>query len=181
MRGWNLLFPYWWCHGRDKTPKPLSTDYVELRMGLRSANLNEGRLIGSIPATLANSDTEKAVDWLYQLLTVLDSKASALMRLNGVMLAAAAFLLNLQVFNLRLIWGIAALSSISIALCLLVVSVDWPFLGLVNRTNNQVDFTDEVYNLKRVSKFREVIYRISWLISFVATLMFVAAFVSQLF
>src|SRR5207247_2344942 len=85
------------------------------------------------------TDTPKggeALDWIYQLLNILDTKASALMRLNSVMLAAAAFLLN-PVYNAgRCVKYAVALSGIgstlSIAICLLVVSVDWRFLGFVN-------------------------------------------------
>jgi hypothetical protein len=164
---------------KDEDPN-LLRGYVKLRESLKDAKLKKKRLIGPIPSSLKSH--EKAVEWLYSVLSVLDAKASALMRLNGVMLAAAAFLLNLDVSYLELVlWGIAALSSISIALCLLVVSVDWPFLGLVRQTGENLDFTDEVDNLERVSVFRQTIYRISWITSSIATAMFVYAFACKIF
>ena len=139
------------------------------------------------PVSSTLNSPAQAIDWLYGVLSVLDAKASALMRLNGVMLAAAAFLLNFQApaglripVSPRLILSIAVLSSFSIALCLLVVSVDWRFLGLVRQTEREFDFTDEIANLQRVSLFRQGVYRLAWWFSFVATGMFVYTFVRLL-
>lgn len=191
-----LFFPYWWgiavLWGWRRllkiTEPPLVRDYVKRREGLRTAQLKNGRIVSPVPVRLKNS--EKTVEWLYSLLTVLDAKASALMRLNGVMLAAAAFLLSadrekfavisfIRVAPELTLW-IAALSSVSIALCLLVVSVDWQFLGCVRETEKRLDFTDEFINLERVSLFRQYVYRFAWLISLVATILFVIVFMSPI-
>jgi hypothetical protein len=184
------LFPYWWwvwigqrwSRGVDS---PLVGEYVKFRQGLANAQVSGGRVTSPASSTL-NSPTQ-AIEWLYGVLSILDSKASALMRLNGVMLAAAAFLLNFRgptdvriPVSLRLILSIAVLSSFSIALCLLVVSVDWRFLGLVRQTEREFDFTDEIANLQRVSLFRQGVYRLAWWLSFVATGMFVYTFVRLL-
>ena len=185
LRGRHIFFPYWWIAWAYRQ-QPLFRDYLILRQGLTNAGEKGGRLTSPIPA---NINAEKAVEWLYQILSVLDTKASALMRLNGVMLAAATFLLG--VFTRtdagRIIEGshgmvlwIAALSSVSIALCLLVVSIDWSFLGLVRRTEDKLDFTEEIDHLERVSKFRQLIYRIAWVVSFIAAVLFVVTFVFQL-
>ena len=191
-----LFSIYWWGVGAQwawrrllqiKEP-PLVRDYVQLREGLKTAELKNGRIISSVPDEM--SKPEEAVEWLYKLLTVLDTKASALMRLNGVMLAAAAFLLSADRSGSataslirvapELTLSIAALSSVSIALCLLVVSVDWKFLGCVRKIKNSLDFTNEVINLERVSLFRQYVYRFSWLISLIATVLFVIAFISPI-
>jgi hypothetical protein len=184
------LFPYWWwvwigrwwSRGVDS---PLVGEYVKFRQGLLKAQVSGGRVTSPASSTL--DKPAQALEWLYTVLTVLDSKASALMRLNGVMLAAAAFLLNFQApvglripVSPRLILSIAVLSSFSIALCLLVVSVDWRFLGLVRQTEQEFDFTDEIANLQRVSLFRQGVYRLAWWLSFIATGMFVYTFVRLL-
>ena len=189
---------YWWCVFGQwiwrcllqiKNP-PLVRDYTKLREGLRTAKLERGRITSSVPNSVRSP--EESVESLYKLLTTLDAKASALMRLNGVMLAAAAFLLSanrdgsstaplvLVKLASELTLSIAALSSISIALCLVVVAVDWKFLGCVKETKGKLDFTDEVSNLERVSLFRQYVYRLSWLISSFATVLFVIAFIMPL-
>lgn len=193
----NWPFPYWWlfvsslrlwrCLKRNPEP-PLLRGYIKHREGLTVARFKDGRLTSPIPKTVRNR--EQAVKWLYELLSVLDSKASALMRLNGVMLAAAAFLLSttdagapdvhlMDVSRVVILW-IAALSAVSIGLCLLVVSVDWPFLGLVREISGELDFTDEVNNLQRVSQIRQGLYRSAWIVSFIASVLFVYAFITQI-
>jgi hypothetical protein len=184
------LFPYWWWvwvgqRWSRGVGLPLVGEYVKFRQGLTKAKWSGERITS--PASSHLESPGQALDWLYGVLSVLDSKASALMRLNGVMLAAAAFLLNFQVpaglripVSPRLILSIAVLSSFSIALCLLVVSVDWRFLGLVRQTEEEFDFTDEIANLQRVSLFRQGVYRLAWWLSFIATGMFVYTFVRLL-
>jgi hypothetical protein len=184
------LFPYWWwvwigqrwSRGVDS---PLVGEYVKFRQGLMHATVSGGRVTSPVASNL--EDPNRAIEWLYGVLSVLDAKASALMRLNGVMLAAAAFLLSfrhpagLQIpVGQWLILSIAVLSSFSIALCLLVVSVDWRFLGLVRQTGQEFDFTDEIANLQRVSLFRQGVYRLAWWLSFAATGLFVYTFVRLL-
>src|SRR5262249_45956502 len=131
----HFLFPYWWLAWAYKR-QGIFQDYVVLRQGLVTAKLEDGRLTCPVPP---DPTADKAVEWLYFVLSVLDAKASALMRLNGVMLAAATFLLGFfaksgplesMKESHSIVFWIAGLSSISIALCLLVVSIDWPFLGL---------------------------------------------------
>jgi hypothetical protein len=121
------------------------------------------------------------LEWLYGLLGVLDTKASALMRLNGVMLAAAAFLLNPAANSSQamkfLVAGSAVGSTISIACCLLVVGVDWRFLGLVEEKGTQLDFSQEFFHLQNVVGFRQGCFRLGWTISFLATVSFLVAIV----
>lgn len=116
------------------------------------------------------------------MLSILDAKASALMRLNGVMLAAAAFLLNAQNTSGRAVnaWvaGSAIGSTISITLCLFVVSVDWRFLGLVVQSGRtELDYTDEFYHLQKVASFRQLLYRVAWTVSLITTVAILIALV----
>ncbi len=182
-----LRSPYWWwvsvTQCINKGPSSLLVgDYVQFRQGLEDATVSGGRLTSAATSNLGKPG--QAFERLYGVLTILDSKASALMRLNSVMLAAAAFLVNPQSqtyqISQRVLWA-AVLSSLSIALCLVVVSVDWPFLGLVRQTEEEFDFTDEMTNLQRVSLFRQCVYRIAWWISFIAIWLFVSVFMGRLF
>lgn len=133
-------------------------------------------------------EVKKAVDWVYFVLTVLDTKASALMRLNGVLIAAAAFLLAQYTIDGTLMintwWHpliivcAALLSSVSITLCLFVVSVSWNFLGKVE-IDNEDSFTQEVKSLVVTMKRRQCVYRIAWAISFLASVLFLVELIAQ--
>lgn len=181
----NIFFPYWWLAWALQRQNP--SHYVISRNALKTAAFTAGRTTSAASNTV---DPDKCVEWLYGLLTVLDAKASALMRLNGVVLAGATVLLGFlggpgafSLINVSsgIVLLIAVLSSISIALCLLVVSVDWSFMGLVQRTEGKLDFTDEIDHLECVSRFRQFVYRFAWVISFVAAILFAFIFLTQLF
>jgi hypothetical protein len=81
----------------------------------------------------ANAGAKARIDAIYFVLSVLDSKASALMRLDGVLLAAATFGISARLYPVRgWEFGTIALSClVSMMLCLCVVAVDWKFLGHV--------------------------------------------------
>jgi hypothetical protein len=128
--------------------------------------------------------------WLYAVLTTLDGKASALMRLNGVLIAAAAFLLglfrrqggtilSLTDFDARLIVVSALLSAISIFCCLWVVNVSWSFLGRVKKKGEVFDCTEELTHLDRACTFRQRTYRAAWWISLFSVLAFLVEFLIQ--
>ena len=131
------------------------------------------------------------VEWIYAVLTTLDSKASALMRLNGVVIAAAAFLLGLfgrqgttilstGSVNALLIVGCALLSAMSIFLCLLVVNVSWPLLGRVEKkSDGTVDCSSELVSLEKTRERRQVIYRAAWWVSLAASFLFLIEFAMQ--
>jgi hypothetical protein len=128
----------------------------------------------------------KAVKWIYEILTVLDAKASALMRLNGVLIAAAAFFLAQLGASARLVLsgGIhpslvviaALLSAISIACCLFVVNVSWPFLGKATIQGTTWVFENEIAALSKTMHHRQNAYRAAWWVSLIAT----ACFLSEL-
>ena len=107
------------------------------------------------------------------------------MRLNGVMFAAAALLLKPSGSQDRWIPHLVAISgmgsALSIILCLLVVAVDWPFLGLATRKRPDdegtivADFSEEFRHLKLVAHLRQIFYRWAWSVSFLCGLSFLIA------
>ncbi len=135
----------------------------------------------------------KAADmltWLYHVLTTLDTKASALMRLNGVLIAAAAFLLGLFMrqggtilsttkADAHLVVISALLSAVSIFCCLWVVNVSWSFLGRVKKTGENYDCSEELTHLDLACTFRQRLYRLAWWVSLLAVLTFLLEFLIQ--
>jgi hypothetical protein len=133
---------------------------------------------------------ENAIKWLYDVLTTLDTKASALMRLNGVLLAAAAFLLGVvgrtgttilstAPWDSRLMIICAFLSALSITLCLFVVNVSWPFLGKTTVEGNKCNPRDEIVSLDKACNFRRRLYQCAWAISLIASAGFLVEFGHQ--
>jgi AcrR family transcriptional regulator len=182
--------PYWWFKKKRDMTTAVFSDYVRRRHALATATVKGSKLSSAVPTR--DPTGSEALEWIYGLLTALDTKASALMRLNGVMLAAAALLLNplyvqdpqvCFVAIMRFLVALSALgSTISIACCLLVVSVDWPFLGLVIEKNdpiagNEFDFSEEFFHLQRVAILRQKFYRFGWLLSLVGTVTFLGGIV----
>lgn len=183
----NFRFPYWWLDkDRVQTGDFAFSAYLIKRHALTQAKNGTLTVTQTPDAPGSLPDGDKALEWLYQLLSILDSKASALMRLNGVMLAAAAFMLNPQYQSLTLVKSVVALSAtgstLSIVCCLLVVSVDWPFLSLVSEKNNhrgekELDFSAEFFHLQSVADFRQKLYRAGWTVSLISAFAFMLAIV----
>src|SRR5437016_3447274 len=137
--------------------------YIQKRYALQKIQLGPGSDCSWKPKE-GEPDTitaDKVVEWIYAVLSTLDSKASALMRLNGVLIAAAAFLLGLfgrqgtsilatTHSHALLIMGCALLSATSIGFCLFVVNVSWSFLGRVRAASDgTVNCSDELLWLER--------------------------------
>jgi hypothetical protein len=132
---------------------------------------------------------ETAIKWFYEVLTTLDAKASALMRLNGVLIAAAAFLLGVvgrpgtilatSSWDSRLVIVCAALSALSMTLCLFVVNVSWSFLGKTVLAGDTCDAGDEILGLDRACNFRRRMYQFAWSISLAASAGFLLEFLHQ--
>jgi hypothetical protein len=134
---------------------------------------------------------KEVLEWMYAILTTLDSKSSALMRLNGVLIAAAAFLLGLfqrqggtilstSHADALVITTSAFLSAVSIGCCLFVVNVSWPFLGkMIKASDGRFDCTAEITALDEACTFRQRAYRSAWYISLVASAEFVLEFLWQ--
>jgi hypothetical protein len=165
--------------------------YVFHRHMLSAVKITNGKLVANTADLKTAVSCTDALDWLYGLLSAMDSKASALMRLNGVMLAAAAFLLSMYsaaaphtVLRITKVDEVAivvtaALSSISILMCLFVVNVSWYFLGKVTEVKQQLDYTEEFQDLQSAAKFRQASYMRAWRISFLAAVLFVLEFARQ--
>ena len=177
-----LGFPYSW-YGKRRAP---SSDFKFYEYVTQRYAVSEKKGV-VVPYPSDSPTGDKALKWIYELLGVLDSKASALMRLNGVMLAAAAFLLNpnyyLADWARRLVAVSSLGSTISIACCLLVVSMDWRFLGLVidkpanADKSRELDFSEEFSHLARIVDFRQQCYRFGWRVSFLTTIAFLIAII----
>lgn len=159
--------------------------YVQKKYGLTKTSI--GGTVSGSPSVSA----ETAIKWLYDVLTTLDAKASALMRLNGVLIAAAAFLLGLfgrlgntilatTMWDARVIISCALFSAASIFACLFVVNVSWSFLGKTNLSGTDgCDCTTELRDLGDACGLRQVMYRLAWWISFCASIGFFGEFFRQ--
>lgn len=108
--------------------------YVQRKAALEKAKYSDPTKVNASMDDNEEINAKDVVAWIYSVLTTLDGKASALMRLNGVLIAAAAFLLGLfdqksetlflkTNFDVLIIIWSALLSAFSIGLCLLVVNV----------------------------------------------------------
>jgi hypothetical protein len=170
------------CSGADKIEWP---PYIQKKGALK--NSGYGCRKGEINSDITAND---AVKWFYEVLTALDAKASALMRLNGVLIAASAFLLGIfgrsgatilsttRIDSIFIICS-ALLSAISIGLCLFVVNVSWYFLGKVTINGSDFDFVEEITSLGNVVDRRQCLYRSAWWISFIASIGFLFEFSIQ--
>lgn len=154
----------------------MSSEYLDKRFDLKHATAKAG-----------SWNPDDAVSWIYAVLSTLDTKASALMRLNGVLIAAAAFLLGLfqrqggtilsttKFDAIVIVWS-ALLSALSIALCLVVVNVKWKFLAKAKKAGTTYTFDDEIEALTKESTSRQGIYQCAWWISAIASLGFLVEF-----
>jgi hypothetical protein len=139
---------------------------------------------------------EVVLKWFYETLTTLDTKSSALMRLNGVLIAASAFLLGLfhtpdtpagttilstSPPEALILITAAFLSAVSIFLCLFVVNVRWKFLGRIEHKDGKFDCEYEIVSLDKACTFRQIMYRAAWGVSFFAVVGFVLEFALQTF
>jgi hypothetical protein len=59
--------------------------------------------------------------------------------------------------------------------CLLIVSVDWKFLGYVTTTSIGFDFRAEIVHLRKVRRFREAAFQVSWFFAFVTAIVLYAS------
>ncbi|WP_192560504.1 hypothetical protein [Pseudomonas allokribbensis] len=161
--------------------------YIKKRQALSSTafGINNTKLEATIQNTPISG--ENLLKWIYDVLAILDTKASALMRLNGVMLATTTFMLihgaTLQI-KVLIIFNALPL-TLSIILCLFVVNVDWPFLGKAKMpktpdsateiAGQTIDFTEEFSRLESMIGIRTLIYRWAWGLSLFAAVAFIIA------
>ncbi|MGZ9263074.1 MAG: hypothetical protein ACXW6V_26715 [Candidatus Binatia bacterium] len=118
------------------------------------------------------------------MLAYIDSKASALMRFDGVILAVLALVAQQKPSILIGIFlaGVALLVFLSIACCVLVIDISWRFLEIAVEEEGTLNVASELSELRKVLYFRESAYRGVWILSacamilmFVGALLFVGA------
>ena len=167
-------------------------EFIRFRHALEKIVIGNGSTASSYVPDPSNENMKarEVVDWIYAVLTTFDSKASALMRLNGVLIAAAAFLLgqygraeNLlsgKPIDALLTIGCALTSALSITCCLFVVNVSWNFLGRVSRSaDGAIDCADELRSLEKARNFRQRMYRTAWAVSLFGASAFLLEFILQ--
>jgi hypothetical protein len=140
-------------------------------------------LSSSAPVTPPNAPAIK--EHFYSNLTILDSKASALMAFDGILIAAATFAFPTAFSDL---WRGTLLAVIVIALiaagfCLGVAQVSYSFLEKVSirpGPPRALDFSEELSALDAAVQRRTSFYRTAWRLSFgtviVSPIMFIIAF-----
>jgi hypothetical protein len=119
-----------------------------------------GDAVDKIRKVEGGSDKE-VLDIIYRLLSILDTKASALMRYNSIILAAMAFLIKDREHPPHVTAAIVSLTIGSIVACLLVVGVFWRFYQFVV-VDPAVNFGGELDSIRRVLFMREAAYQIAW-------------------
>jgi hypothetical protein len=129
----------------------------------------------------APTDKEK-IDWLYGVLTILDSKAGALLAFDGLLLAAASFMYE------KISEGSAALKALSLltivialvaaSLCLYVARVSYPFLGDITLGTN--DNAAEIESLGKAVEARTTILSWAWKASVAAVMFFILVAIMKL-
>jgi hypothetical protein len=118
------------------------------------------------------------VNRLYGILTVLDTKASGLLRVNGLFLTLLVFFLGwyhkdqTMPDNIRKYIPVAYVDTvllvISSFLCLSVMSINWKFFGRVVKINGSYNFDIEIHFLSKVVNDRTHFYWGAWLCTFIS-------------
>lgn len=140
-------------------------------------------LTSSAPVTPPNGPAIK--DHFYNTLTTLDSKASALMAFDGILIAAATFAVPTAFSDLWrwMLFAVIVVALIAAGFCLGVAKVSYPFLGKVRIASGAaraLDFSEELSALDIAVKRRTTFYRIAWSLSFGTVILSPIAFVIAL-
>ena len=132
-----------------------------------------------------NKSSKATIDAIYFVLSVLDTKSSALMRLDGVVLAAAFVGVTAHLYEIKSAgFGFTAFPCmISMIICLMIVGVDWPFLGkaVLDQNKTTVNFTAEIVELRKVRRFRECGYRIAWVFALISAVSVLVVLIHAIF
>jgi len=114
-------------------------------------------------------------DYLYSCLTILDTKAQALLAYDGILMAAAAISLSLFSHDISpgsvAVFSSLAASSLSSILCLHVIWIYWTDTVELENSGNLFD------TLLRVRNRRTLAYRMSWLIAQASALLLISGVV----
>jgi len=124
---------------------------------------------------------QEEITYLYGILGILDGKSSALMRFDAIMIAAASILLQAGGRGgvgpppfAKTLAAILVCSLAAAGLCLAVVHIAYPFLGMVKIDQTSIDCTPEINALNNAAERRTRCYRLAWLLSVVAVLLFIS-------
>ena len=124
-------------------------------------------------------------EFLYNALTILDSKASALMTFDSILIAAAAFTIEKEGgFDWQRVFTLLAIvmALVAAALCLLVARISYAFLGKVVMTSAaagapaRLDYSNELSALDEAVITRTQYYRMAWRLSLLALVPFLIMF-----
>jgi hypothetical protein len=126
-------------------------------------------LTSSAPVMPPNGPAIK--DHFYNTLTTLDSKASALMAFDGILIAAATFAVPTAFsdFWRWTLFAVIVVALIAAGFCLAVAQVSYSFLGKVEilpGPPRALNFSEELKALSIAVKRRTTFYRIAWRLSF---------------
>jgi hypothetical protein len=125
-------------------------------------------------AVVKGKGDDKLLDAIYALLGILDSKASALMRYNGIILAVIALMVRSGQGLPDIAYVIVYTTLASILCCLVVVGVFWRFYEFVNTTGNPL--AGELRVLRRVLVLREAAYQVAWWLAVVVSVLLIIHF-----
>jgi hypothetical protein len=129
-----------------------------------------------------NPSDKQIIEWLYGVLTVLDSKAGALLAFDGLLLAAASLMYDkmsekvpwLRTPSLLLI----LVTLFAALLCLFVAQVSYHFLGKITLGVNN---DPEIETLGKAAECRTRILWVAWRASVFAVCSFIAIVIGVLF
>lgn len=132
---------------------------------------NKRRHLLAVRSLRPREDNAFEHDYLYSCLSILDTKAQALLAFDSILMAAASIALSLIPGSMSLgdflIFSSLVASGTSSALCLSVVWIYW------SDTSDLEPSDDLFMRLLAVRNRRTIGYRISWVIAQLATLLLV--------
>ncbi|MFJ8359819.1 hypothetical protein [Streptomyces sp. NPDC093984] len=143
--------------------------YSWLFEGIYRKNEDGIRHLAAVRSLQPHQDDAFEHDYLYSCLSVLDSKAQALLSYDGILMAASSITLSLFSRDITagsvLAFSSLAASGLSSALCLSVVWVRWTDTG-------DLENSDDLFlELLRVRNRRTLSYRISWVVAQLAAIL----------
>jgi hypothetical protein len=145
--------------------------------------LQKIELLHAAGTQFSPANAEPVVKTFYEILTVLDNKALALLAFDGIVVAATTFAAEkANVFHQRGITRWLAILVIVLclaaaALCLGVAEVSYRFLYYVAcSAPDKLDFTDEINHLATVVEWRTLYYQVAWGLSLAAIPLFLIMF-----
>ena len=129
-------------------------------------------------------ENAKAIaEFLYEALTVLDRKATALMAFDGILVAAASFTAEKKnvvsterVFTLI----VTSMALVAAGFCLFVSQISYPFLDKVASAPGALDYSNELKALESALIWRTYFYQAAWWLSLFALPLFLIMFATSL-